>query len=163
MLWDCPGQCYAKHDCTWLRLCCLVLESKMTTEQTSPSLLPWSRSADSPNARGYRPHTVLRMYSDHLQQFLTPIIPCKNTHNPVIIIINYMLRLGKYITILTYSPAMRPLATCNSSWPSGSAPNWLPPPLPSSSLLLSPPPNQDLQSHLSLPLPSHRLEPCLTS
>ena len=46
-----------------------------------------------------------------------------------------MPRLGRSNTILTYSPAIRPLATCGFSWPHGSAQSWLPPPLILSSLL----------------------------
>ena len=47
--------------------------------------------------------------------------------------------LGRSNTILTYSAAIRPLATCSVSWPHGSAPSLLPPPLPPPPLPLPPP------------------------
>lgn len=59
--------------------------------------------------------------------FPTPISPYKKPHNTVII--SCMPRLGSSTTILTYSPALRPFATCGFSWPCGSAPPWPPPPL----------------------------------
>lgn len=49
----------------------------------------------------------------------------KPVQNPqlVIIFISYMSRLGRSITILIYSPVVRPLATCCFSGPCSSTPS----------------------------------------
>jgi hypothetical protein len=66
-----------------------------------------------------------RRHPTHLPVVVTshPNKPVYETHNLVIIFISYMPRLGRSITILIYSPAMRPLAICSSSGPCGFAPS----------------------------------------
>lgn len=43
--------------------------------------------------------------------------PILKLHNPVIIIISYVSRLGRSNTILAYSPVIRPFAICHFFWP----------------------------------------------
>jgi hypothetical protein len=84
--------------------------------------------------------------------------PVWKTHNPDVLITDLVPRLGSSSTILTYAPVIRHLVTWNFSWPCGSGPLWLLPPLLHS--FTSPTtcqPFSILYSHLSSSLHSNRL------